>query len=190
MCDVNGPFKLCTCDTSVDRTKPHWILHRYIQSKEEYQVMGEFRTPNPYQQISTRSLKRRLNSINVFDFEYKPIEGDYLELFLSPEIDCYVDDEDEEDDVEFDPDYILEFKNGKWVLLEPWVSNLYQHSLRHSGEILGPKTDLTIAYEGFKENASSKQVSDFEYEKIYPLIHPLMRTKKGLIEFFMKSVSE
>jgi hypothetical protein len=190
MCDVNGPFKLCTCDTSVDRTKPHWILHRYIQSKEEYQVMGEFRTPNPYQQISTRSLKRRLNSINVFDFEYKPIEGDYLELFLSPEIECYDGNEDEEDDVEFDPDYILEFKNGKWVLLEPWVSNLYQHSLTHSGEILAPKTELTIAYEDFKEKASSNQLSDFEYENIYPLTHQSMRTKKGLIDFFKKSISE
>ena len=189
MCDVNGPFKLCTCGTNVDRTKPHWILHRYIQSKEEYQMMGDFRTPDPYQQISTRSLKKRLNSLNVFDFEYVPVDGDYLELFLSPEIDCYVDDEGEEDDVVFDPDYILEFKKGKWVLLEPWVSNLYQHSLTHTGGIMGPKTELTIAYEGFKENATAKQLSDFEYEHIYPLILPLMRTKKGLIEFFKKSVS-
>ncbi len=187
MCDVNGPFKLCTCDTVVDRTKPYWILHRYIQSKEEYQVMGEFMTPNPYQQISTRSLKRRLNSINVFDFEYEPIEGDYLELFLSPDIECF---DDEEEDVKFDPDYILEFKKGKWVLLEPWFSNLYQHSLTHIGEIMGPKTDLTNAYEWFKENATSKQLSDFEFENIYPFISPLMRTKKGLIEFFKKSVSK
>ncbi len=190
MCDVNGPFKLCTCDTNVDRTKPHWILHRYIQSKEEYQMMGDFRTPNLYQQNSTRSLKRRLNSVNVFDFEYVPVEGDYLELFLSPEIDCYVDDEDEEDYVEFDPDYILEFKKGKWLLLEPWVSNLYQHSLTHTGEIMGPKTELTTAYESFKENATSKQLSDFEFENIYPFISPLLRTKKGLVEFFRKSISE
>jgi hypothetical protein len=187
MCDVNGPFKLCTCDTSVDRTKPHWILHRFIQSKEEYQVMGDFRTPNPYQQISTRSLKRRLNSINVFDFEYEPIEGDYLELFLNPEIECDVDGED---DVELDPDYILEFNKGKWVLLDPWVSNLYQHSLTHSGEIIGPKTDLTIAYEGFKEEASSVQLSDFDFLNRFPFIPPLMRKKKGLIEFFKKSISE
>jgi hypothetical protein len=147
-------------------------------------MMGDFRTPDPYHQISTRSLKRRLNSVNVFDFEYVPVDGDYLELFLSPEIDYYVDD------VVFDPDYILEFKKGKWVLLEPWVSNLYQHSLTHIGEIMGPKTELTIAYEGFKENATSKQLSDFEYENIYPFISPLLRTKKGLIEFFKKSISE
>jgi hypothetical protein len=34
MCNINGPFKLCTCAEKVDRTKPHWILHRYLQSKE------------------------------------------------------------------------------------------------------------------------------------------------------------
>lgn len=150
-------------------------------------MMGDFRTPDPYQQISTRSLKRRLNSVNIFDFEYVPVEGDYLELFLSSEIDCFVDDED---DVEFDPDYILEFKKGKWVLLELWVSNLYQHSLTHTGEIMGPKSELTIAYEGFKENATSKQLSDFEFENIYPFISPLLRTKNGLIDFFKKSLSE
>jgi hypothetical protein len=153
-------------------------------------MMGDFRTPNPYQQISTRSLKRRLNSVNVFDFEYVPDEGDYLELFLSPEIDYYVDEEDGEDyDVELDPDYILEFKKGKWALLEPWVSNLYQHSLSQGGEIMGPKTDLTIAYEGFKENATSEQLSNFEFENIIPFISPLLRTKKDLIEFFKKSIS-
>jgi hypothetical protein len=152
--------------------------------------MGLFSSLDSYDLVSLQSLKRRLNSINVFDFEYEPIEGDYLELYLSPEIDCYVDDEDEENDVEFDPDYILEFKKGKWVLLEPWVSNLYQHSLTHRGEIIGPKTDLTIAYEGFKENATSIQLSDFEFENIYPFISPLLRTKNGLIDFFKKSISE
>jgi hypothetical protein len=179
MCDVNGPFKLCTCDTNVDRTKPHWILHRYIQSKEEYQVMGEFRTPNPYHQISTRSLKRRLNSVNVFDFEYQPVEGDYLELFLSPEIEF-----DGEDYEELDPEYILEFTRGKWMLLEPFVSNVYQHSLKHSGKIIGPKSDVTIAYEDFKERASAEQLSDFEFINIFPFLAPVLRTKTGLIQYF------
>ena len=55
---------------------------------------------------------------------------------------------------------------------------------------MGPKSELTIAYEGFKENATSKQLSDFEYEHIYPFILPLMRTKKGLIEFFKNSISK
>ena len=119
--------------------------------------------------------------MNVFDFEYQPIEGDYLELFLSLEIVC--DDEDY-DDVELDPNYILEFSRGKWALLEPFVSNVYQHSLKHSGEIVGPKTDLTIAYEDFKQNATKKQLSDFEFNNIFPFVAPSMRKKIGLIGFF------
>ena len=26
MCDLNGPFKLCTCSDKIDKEKPHWIL--------------------------------------------------------------------------------------------------------------------------------------------------------------------
>ena len=26
MCDLNGPFRLCSCSNDVDYTKPHWIL--------------------------------------------------------------------------------------------------------------------------------------------------------------------
>ena len=26
MCDLNGPFRLCTCSDDIDYTKPHWIL--------------------------------------------------------------------------------------------------------------------------------------------------------------------
>ena len=67
MCDVNGPFKLCTCDSDLDLKKPHWILHRFIKTREVINVMGLFYQPEPYVKISLRSLKRRLNSINVFD---------------------------------------------------------------------------------------------------------------------------
>ena len=26
MCDLNGPFRLCTCSGDIDYSKPHWIL--------------------------------------------------------------------------------------------------------------------------------------------------------------------
>ena len=26
MCDLNGPFRLCTCSDDVEYTKPHWIM--------------------------------------------------------------------------------------------------------------------------------------------------------------------
>jgi hypothetical protein len=63
MCDVTGPFKLCTCESSVDESKPHWVLHRYLQNKEEIQIMGLYNQPDPYTMISERSLQRRMNSI-------------------------------------------------------------------------------------------------------------------------------
>ena len=30
MCDLNGPFKLCTCSSEIDRSKPHWVLYRNV----------------------------------------------------------------------------------------------------------------------------------------------------------------
>lgn len=180
MCDVNGPFKLCTCDASVDKTKPHWILHRYIQSKEVLLGVGQFNFPDPFETISIRSLKRRLNSINVFDFEYEPQEGDFLELYFAPEI----------DEEEILPDYEIEFSKGKWKLLEPFEFHRYKHSLTHRGEIRGPNSELTVAHEEFRGKASKKQIEEFDNYKYYPYIPKILNTKKGLIEFFKKSVSE
>lgn len=28
MCDLNGPFRLCTCSSNLDYSEPHWILHK------------------------------------------------------------------------------------------------------------------------------------------------------------------
>ncbi len=136
MCNINGPFKLCTCAEKVDRTKPHWILHRYLQSKEEIQLIGEFSNPDPDQLRSERNLKRRLNLVNIFDFEYEPVEGDFLELFLCPDI-------EDEDDEEMYPDYGFEFRKGKWKMLEPFERYNYSHSLRHFGKIIGLGKTIT-----------------------------------------------
>ena len=27
MCNLNGPFRLCTCSSNLDYSEPHWILH-------------------------------------------------------------------------------------------------------------------------------------------------------------------
>lgn len=180
MCDVNGPFKLCTCNSDVDKSKPHWILHRHIQSKEVLRAVGLFNFPDPFETISIRSLKRRLNSINVFDFEYEPQEGDFLELFFAPEID--------EDEVL--PEYELEFFKGKWKLVEPFEFHRYKHSLTHRGEIMGPKSELAITYEQFREKATEKQLEEFENYKNYPFIPKILNTKKGLIEFLNNSIKK
>ena len=31
MCDLNGPFRLCTCSNQVDYSKPHWILRMNVE---------------------------------------------------------------------------------------------------------------------------------------------------------------
>lgn len=144
MCDINSPFHLCTCESAVNRSKPHWVLHRQLRSREKIEIMGEFSIPDPYTTISERSLQRRLNSVNVFDFDYKPEEGDYLELFLNPTIEY--DEDGEAYDDEYYPEFTLEFRNGRWHLLDTFESYYYTHKKTQSGEIIGPKSELTIAY--------------------------------------------
>lgn len=178
MCDINGPFKLCTCSSDIDRTKPHWILHRFIQSRDEYNVLGLFGCPNPYQRITSRNLKRRMNSVNVFDFEYQPQDGDLLRLFLSPEI----SEDDEIEDIE--PDFELEFINSKWRILDNFISVRYKHSASHAGEIEGPKTELTSAYEYFEQNADDDKIHEFIYFSMFPVIPFYLKTQKELIEYF------
>jgi len=175
MCDINGPFKLCTCESSVDRSKSHWVLHRHLQGREKTEMMGEFSTPDPYTTISERSLQRRLNSVNVFDFAYEPEEGDYLELFLNPEI---------EDDEEFYPEYSLEFRKAKWRLLDTFESYYFTHKKTISGEIIGPKSELTIAFEQFKAHASEQQLHNFRYFSNQHIDPTVKRTRKGLIAYF------
>jgi hypothetical protein len=78
MCDLTGPFKLCTCEFSVDESKPHWVLYRYLQNKEEIQIMGLYNQPDPY----TAKSSAQDEFDNVFNFEYSHFEGDYIELFF------------------------------------------------------------------------------------------------------------
>lgn len=180
MCDINGPFKLCTCESDVDRTKPHWVLHRFIQSKEEFQVMGLFSSLDSYDLVSLQSLKRRLNTVKVFDFEYEPMEGDYLELYLEPEW---------EEGFELRPNFELEFTKGKWRLLEDFESNEYKHSMTQMGEMKGPKTELTIAYEHFMATASKEKLQEFEFDSMFQRIKPAIRSKKGLMAYFKNILS-
>ena len=100
MCDLNGPFRLCTCSSDIDFTKPHWILRmNSTNDSEETMVTIGIMTPmNLINKIERRKILRRLNTVNVFDFEYTPSENDQLELNL------------EEDD-----GYTFNFKKGKWT---------------------------------------------------------------------------
>ena len=103
MCDLNGPFQLCSCSSDIDYTKPHWIL-RMNSINDDVETMvtiGMMMPLNLISKIERRKILRRLNTVNVFDFEFTPSENDQLELNL------------EEDD-----GYTFNFKKGKWVFEE------------------------------------------------------------------------
>ncbi len=118
MCDLNGPFRLCTCSDNVDYTKPHWLLRmNSTNDGEETMVTIGIMTPmNLINKIERRKILRRLNTVNVFDFEYTPSENDQLELNL------------EEDD-----GYTFNFKKGKWVF-EEWYGEHQEFEYKNQKE--------------------------------------------------------
>ena len=118
MCDLNGPFRLCTCSSEIDYTKPHWILRiNSVNNGEEIMVtIGMMIPPNLINKIERRKVLRRLNTVNVFDFDYSPSENDQLELNL------------EEDD-----GYTFNFKKGKWVF-EEWYGEHQEFEYKNQKE--------------------------------------------------------
>ena len=118
MCDLNGPFRLCTCSSEIDYTKPHWILRmNSVNNGEEIMVtIGMMIPPNLINKIERRKVLRRLNTVNIFDFEYSPSENDQLELNL------------EEDD-----GYTFNFKKGKWVF-EEWYGEHQEFEYKNQKE--------------------------------------------------------
>lgn len=132
MCDLNGPFKLCSCSSDIDYSKPHWILR--INSTNEGEDMmvtiGMMIPPNLIHKIERRKVLRRLNTINVFDFEYTPNENDQLELNYQ-----------EEDGYKFT------FKDGKWVMEEFMGEHLvFEHESRREGLIESLPSKLKEVY--------------------------------------------
>ena len=118
MCDLNGPFRLCSCSDNIDYTKPHWILRmNSVNNVEETMVtIGMMMPLNLINKIERRKILRRLNTVNVFDFKYAPSENDQLELNL------------EEDD-----GYTFNYKKGKWVF-EEWYGEHQEFEYKNQKE--------------------------------------------------------
>ena len=121
MCYLNGPFKLCSCSSDIDYSKPHWILRMNSNNEVEDMMVtiGMMIPPNLIHKIERRKILRRLNTINFFDFEYSPSENDQLELNF------------EEDD-----GYKFTFRKGKWIL-EEWFGEhpIFEHKDKRKGVI-------------------------------------------------------
>ena len=132
MCDFNGPFRLCTCSADIDYTKPHWVLRMNTTSEGEDMTVinGMMKPLNLIDKIERRKILRRLNTVNVFDFEYDPSENDQLEMNF------------EEDD-----GYKLTFKKGKWVL-EDWCGEhpIFKHDTKKEGVIESLPSKLKEVY--------------------------------------------
>ena len=89
MCDLNGPFKFCTCSGKIDKKKPYWVLNKSVRKDdfglgfgERIMVIGTF--------IPTKMITKsgQLESIfneaeykRVFDFNYTPCENDIIKIF-------------------------------------------------------------------------------------------------------------
>ncbi len=177
MCDLTGPFKLCTCSTDVDKSKPHWVLHRFLETMEEVFVCGLFNNPNLYELYLIKQLKKRLNTTNVFDFEYSPLEGDFLEFFIQS-------DWEEEDEIM--PDYRFEYKKGKWKYLEDFETDNLKHKSVIQGIIKGQQTKFTQQYLEFLENASEESIESFNDETRFFKTPPSFLTLKNLTSIFEK----
>jgi len=136
MCDLNGPFRLCTCSSDIDYTKPHWILRMNSINDGEEDIMvriGMMMPLNLINKIERRKILRRLNTVNVFDFKYEPSENDQLELNL------------EEDD-----GYTFNFKKGKWML-EEWNGEYseFEHKSQKEGVIESENSKLKEVYKRY-----------------------------------------
>ena len=130
MCDVNGPFILCTCSEKIDKKKPYWVLKSNRKDKEETDVLGMFSEPNPlFTPILRKNILRRLNSVkSIFDFEYNPEERDLLKLYG-----------------EYD-EYYCEYTDGKWKWLENFEyvgKEEGKFKNKSKGYIEGSKSKLT-----------------------------------------------
>ena len=118
MCDLNGPIRLCTCSTKVDRTKPHWILKTNCSEKFVdlgVEIIGTF----SFDFLSDIEFAERLNEENLFDFDYSPAQDDILYLKLTS-----------------NRTHTFIFNSGKWKAKDPFGNRTtYKHNKRQSGII-------------------------------------------------------
>ena len=83
MCKDLKEYKLCTCSDKIDKKKPYWILNKAIPTNypESPDVMGSLIPPGDGYIPTRGNLLIDLNSKNIFDFDYQPLENDVLKVF-------------------------------------------------------------------------------------------------------------
>lgn len=118
MCDLNGPIRFCTCNAQIDTAKPHWTLKtdcKRSYTNLEQEIMGTFSSKF---MLSLEFLSR-LNSENLFDFEYRPSQNDILTLMLSS-----------------NQSHTFIYNSGQWEVKSPFgFTTSYWHGNKQSGFI-------------------------------------------------------
>ncbi|MGC6402525.1 MAG: hypothetical protein ACON4A_03660 [Flavobacteriaceae bacterium] len=182
MCDVNGPFKLCTCSEKIDKKKPYWVLKSNREDNEEHMVLGQFSQPNIlFTPIVRRNILRRLNTIkSIFDFEYTPQEKDLLKL-------CGEYDE-----------YYLEYQMGKWKWLENFEfegKRSGHFKLKKRGYIKGSQSKLKDVLDEYETITKTSLYRNDDYWFFKPknefekkLYNSKKMTQKKIIELIREEI--
>ena len=86
MCEIDGNFKLCTCNDKIDTKLPHWRLYRktIIQPVHDNYIIDGM-IASPIILVNARDLLEQLNLRNCFDFDYQPLDEDKLLVKLTSE---------------------------------------------------------------------------------------------------------
>ena len=131
MCKDLREYKLCTCSSKIDKTKPYWVLSKGIPSIPFVSPLvrnwGELIPPDEQFVLTEDRLLIDLNSKNIFDFDYQPLENDILIVF----------------DGEFTYEFIYE-KNElyyKWNVHQYFISN-FETFQKKEGYIDGDLPDV------------------------------------------------
>ena len=127
MCKDLREYKLCTCSSKIDKTKPYWVLSKRIPALITLDVVGTLIMPDEQFLLTEDRLLFDLNSKNIFDFDYQPLENDILIVF----------------DGEFTYEFIYE-KNElyyKWNVHQYFISN-FETFQKKEGYIDGDLPDV------------------------------------------------
>jgi hypothetical protein len=103
------------------------------EEKDMMVRIGMMMPLNLINKIERRKILGRLNTVNVFDFEYAPSENDQLELNYG------------EDD-----GYTFNFKKGKWTL-EEWYGEYseFEYNNQKEGVIESENSELKEVYKRY-----------------------------------------
>lgn len=117
MCEISNEIKFCTCKSeSYEELKNAWTIFR--RKKGWLRVGQTVFNENDLKidQIEIKSLEHKLNSQDLFDFEYSPIEEDKLKIKLTYKGKC--------------SEYDFKYLNNTWEIYKEdqmdWMEDLLQ----------------------------------------------------------------